>query len=216
MSRHRVIAVDGPAASGKSSVSRLLAGRLGFSYVNSGAFYRAATHLALELGGGQLPAPQLLAAALAAGRLRGRLRERCSEVMVDGRVLEEELAETRVNAAVSTVSAWPEVRAWLLGHLRDFALEDSIVMEGRDIGSVVFPQADCKFYLDANPAIRQRRRAAQGIGDPIGQRDELDSSRSTAPLTIPEDAIRLDSTDLSLEEVVEKLYHLAQVHLPNG
>jgi cytidylate kinase len=210
MNRHPIIAVDGPAASGKSSVSRLLAERLGFSYVNSGAFYRGATFLALQLGGGRLVEPGELMAALKEGRLQGELTHRRSVVLLDGRVLDKELAAGTVNSAVSMVSAWPEVRAWLLEHLRSFARQDALVMEGRDIGSVVFPQADCKFYLDANPLIRQRRRAAQGIGDEIGRRDELDSSRVNAPLMMAADAIRLDSTDLSLEQVVEKLYQMVQ------
>lgn len=214
MSAHCVIAVDGPAASGKSSVSRLLAERLGFSYINSGLFYRAATWLALQQGGGNPVSAEILLGALNAGRMEGRLRERRSEVLVDGEVLDGELSSPEVNGAVSTVSAWPEVRGWLLGHLRDFALRDSIVMEGRDIGSVVFPEADFKFFLDANPAIRQMRREAQGIGDEIGKRDELDRSRATAPLTVPPDAIRIDSSDLTLDQVVEKLLRLVRDSIP--
>lgn len=214
MSAHCVIAVDGPAASGKSSVSRLLAERLGFSYINSGLFYRAATWLALQQGGGTPVSAEILLGALNAGRMEGRLRERRSEVLVDGEVLDGELSSPEVNGAVSTVSAWPEVREWLLGHLRDFALRDSIVMEGRDIGSVVFPEADFKFFLDANPAIRQMRREAQGIGDEIGKRDALDRSRATAPLTVPPDAIRIDSSELTLDQVVQKLLRLVRDSIP--
>jgi cytidylate kinase len=201
---HKIIAIDGPAASGKSSVARELARRLGFVYVNSGAMYRAMTWLALERG-----IPPADAAAI--GQLAERatisceLRDLDSLILIDGVDPEPFLREDRVNENVSLVSSVPRVREILVDHLRRAAAANDLVMEGRDIGSVVFPQTRFKFYIDASLDIRLRRREAQGQRDRVTTRDEADSSRHTSPLIIAEDAHVIDSSNLTIDGVVGEI-----------
>ncbi len=201
-----VIAIDGPAASGKSSVARAIASRLHCSYVNSGNLYRAATVLSLQLGNGSLSPLPLLLDALASGRLSPSLTEKIFQISLSDKPLEEELTASSVNENVSSVAASPEVRAWTLSVLRSLADLDSLVMEGRDIGSAVFPETPYKFYIDADPAVREARRNAQGIGDQILKRDLLDSSRKTAPLKLADGATRIDNSYLTKEETIETLW----------
>ncbi len=187
-----VIAIDGPAASGKSSVARTLARRLGYSYVNSGALYRSATWFVLEGG--------LEARAAATAAAHGF----AAEVEPDA-----SLFEGRINAHVSAVSSVPEVRAILTERLRAFAdaATGGVVMEGRDIGSAVFPHTPYKFYIDASLEVRAQRRATQaGAGsDDLQARDRKDSTRRTAPLTIAEDAHVIDSSRLTIDGVVGEI-----------
>ena len=201
---HKIIAIDGPAASGKSSVARELARRLGFAYVNSGAMYRAMTWLVLERG-----IPPSNAAAI--GQLTARtaisceLRDLDSLILIDGVDPEPFLREDRVNENVSLVSRVPRLREILVDHLRRSGEANDLVMEGRDIGSVVFPQTPFKFYIDASPDIRRRRREAQGQRDHITVRDEADSSRRFSPLIIAEDAHVIDSSNLTIDGVVGEI-----------
>lgn len=200
----KIIAIDGPAASGKSSVARELARRLGFAYVNSGAMYRAMTWLVLERG----ISP---ANAAAIERLAERtaisceLRDLDSLILIDGVDPEPFLREDRVNENVSLVSRVPRLREILVDHLRRSGEANDLVMEGRDIGSVVFPQTPFKFYIDASPDIRRRRREAQGQRDRITVRDEADSSRRFSPLIIAEDAHVIDSSNLTIDGVVGEI-----------
>lgn len=205
---HQVIAIDGPAASGKSSVARAVAARLQFIYVNSGSLYRAVTHLSLQLENAP-PQEAHIMEALEEGRLQCGLEKSALIVSVDGVGLSSQLSSHEVNHRVSEISALPEIRRWLLQRLRSFATEGNLVMEGRDIGSVVFPDTPYKFYLDASPEVREQRRKAQGIGDTILQRDQMDSSRKTAPLTLAPDATVIDSSHLDLAQTVDSiLLHL--------
>ncbi|MBA2436322.1 MAG: (d)CMP kinase [Chthoniobacterales bacterium] len=201
---HRIIAIDGPAASGKSSVARELARRLGFVYVNSGAMYRAMTWLVLERG---IPATDAAAIEELAEHapISCQLRERDSLMLIDGIDPEPFLREDRVNENVSLVSSVPRVREILVDHLRRYAATNDLVMEGRDIGSVVFPDTPFKFYIDASPDIRLRRREAQGQRDRITARDEADSSRRASPLVIAEDAHVIDSSNLTIDGVVGEI-----------
>jgi cytidylate kinase len=204
ISAHKVIAIDGPAASGKSSVARELARRLGFVYVNSGAMYRAMTWLVLERG---IPADDAAAIERLAenAAIACKLRDRDSLMLIDGVDPEPFLREDRVNDNVSLVSSVPRVRKILVDHLRRYAETNDLVMEGRDIGSVVFPETPFKFYIDASPDIRLRRRAAQGQRDRITARDEADSSRRASPLIIAEDAHVIDSSNLTIDGVVGEI-----------
>ncbi|CAN5577124.1 (d)CMP kinase [soil metagenome] len=201
---HRIIAIDGPAASGKSSVARELARRLGFVYVNSGAMYRAMTWLVLERG---IPATDAAAIEELAEHapISCQLRERDSLMLIDGIDPEPFLREDRVNENVSLVSSVPRVREILVDHLRRYAATNDLVMEGRDIGSVVFPDTPFKFYIDASPDIRLRRREAQGQRDRITARDEADSSRRASPLVIAEEAHVIDSSNLTIDGVVGEI-----------
>ncbi|MEO8438911.1 MAG: (d)CMP kinase [Spartobacteria bacterium] len=201
---HNIIAIDGPAASGKSSVARELARRLGYVYVNSGAMYRAMTWLVLERGISTNDAAAIEQLAEQAP-LACELRDRDSIMLIDGSDPEPFLREDRVNENVSLVSSVPRVREILVDHLRRYAQANDLVMEGRDIGSVVFPDTPYKFYIDASPEIRLRRREAQGQRDRITARDEADSSRRASPLIIAEDAHVIDSSNLTIDGVVGEI-----------
>jgi cytidylate kinase len=204
MSRFPVIAIDGPAASGKSSVARAVANRLDFTFVSSGLLYRAVTWLALQDNHEQLLSAGELVRRLEAGAMQACLSGRALQLQSGEIILdEEELAVPLVNRHVSTCSAWPEVRLWAMAQFQRFAGEASLVMEGRDIGSVVFPGTPYKFYLDADPAVREKRRRAQGIGDAIATRDRLDSTRATAPLAVADGATIINNSHLDLAQTVE-------------
>jgi cytidylate kinase len=199
-----VIAIDGPAASGKSSVSRLLAGRLGCRYVNSGSFYRAVTWALLKAG---IPLDDEAAISLFLRSLdiHCRLEDGATRLFINGEDPALHLRAPEVNESVSRVSSYPEVREVLTGLLRSLAEDGSLIMEGRDIGSVVFPSTPYKFYIDATEAVRASRRAAQGETDSVTRRDALDSSRKTAPLVVAADAHVVDSSALTLEGVAGEI-----------
>lgn len=206
-----VIAIDGPAASGKSSVARALARRLGFAYVNSGAFYRAATWFVIECGIDPREG-EAVAAALDGARIEAGLAGTADEsfIRLDGRAPSEAALRAEVvNSAVSTVASVPVVRAALTARLRELAAGAGrgTVMEGRDIGSAVFPQTPFKFYIDASPEVRAQRRATQpGSGpDEIAARDRTDSTRRASPLVIAEDAHVIDSSRLTIDGVVGEI-----------
>lgn len=198
-----VIAIDGPAASGKSSVSRQLAGRLGFAYVNSGTMYRAITWEVLRLGLEGAPSGRI-AEELASSEIRcGFDANNQSFIRINDRGGEAELRDRTINQHVSRVSAIPAVREIVSQQLHRLARERDLVMEGRDIGSVVFPDTPYKFYLDASAEIRRKRRADEGEADLIEDRDRMDSSRKAAPLRVADDARVVDTSHLTLEGVVE-------------
>ena len=197
-----VVAIDGPAASGKSSVARKLARSLGFSYVNSGAMYRAVTW---ELLREQIdPArPDRVEAALGRMKLDSGFSENGdSYIRINADIPDLELRQIEVNQAVSAYSAIPAVRNLIGQRLRSMCQGLDVVMEGRDIGTAVFPDSPHKFYLDASPEIRRRRRAAQGQDDSIEHRDKLDSTRRVAPLSVASDAHVIDTSHLDIEGVV--------------
>ena len=201
---HTVIAIDGPAASGKSSVARSLARRLGFVYVNTGAMYRAFTWLVLEK---QIDPRDIDAVLELLEKMDMRCRVRHLEMTIelDGMVPAPHLADPGVNKSVSLTSSVAEVRSVLVAMQRTFATEHDLVMEGRDIGSVVFPETPYKFYIDASAEVRARRRAAQGQHDEIVARDKQDSSRKASPLIIAEDAHVIDSSHLTIDGVVGEI-----------
>ena len=201
---HRVIAIDGPAASGKSSVARKLAKQIGFDYVNSGAMYRAVTWSVLQhaISPGDGDA---IARLLETSRIDCVSDDDGSRILIDGVDPAEHLRDDRVNEEVSLVSSVPRVREILVAKMRAYARDRDIVVEGRDIGSVVFPETPYKFYIDASPEVRLRRRIAQGQRDQIAARDHADSSRRASPLVIAEDAHVIDSSNLSIESVVGEI-----------
>ncbi len=206
---HRAIAIDGPAASGKSSVAKAVAKRLGFVFVNSGAMYRIFTWWVLENGIDCADRDAVL-------ELLDRTQFECGEadgvatVSLDGREPGAGLSREDVNANVSVIAAYPEVRERLVAAQRAHRETADVVMEGRDIGSVVFADSPFKFYIDASEEVRQQRRRAEGIEDSISERDRKDSTRKASPLTIADNAFVIDSSDLTLDEVVESV--LAKLH----
>ena len=201
-----IIAIDGPAASGKSSVSRLLARTLRLHYVNSGAFYRSLTS---AVNDAHIDArdPAVLTDFISSLDLQcGTGADGHPTLSINGHITTEAaLRDPAVNAGVSIVASNSTVRDRLTHLLRSLATGGPLVMEGRDIGSVVFPDTRCKFYIDANEEVRARRRAAQGETDSIARRDALDSTRKNAPLIIAEDAHVIDSSHLTLEGVVGEI-----------
>ena len=201
---HRVVAIDGPAASGKSSVARELARRLGFIYVNSGAVYRAITWYLLEKGINAEDSNGI-AQALESVAITGCIQDSESRILVNNVDPTDHLRDDRVNESVSRVSRLPLVRQIVGQKLHERARNHDLVVEGRDIGSVVFPETPYKFYVDASPEVRLRRRAAQGERDEITMRDHADFSRSVSPLIIAKDAHVIDTSHLAIEAVVNEI-----------
>jgi cytidylate kinase len=198
------IAIDGPAASGKSTVAKLIARELGYTFINTGAMYRAVTWYALQQG--VTPTDTEAVKALLAGiPLSFGKDGAASTVMCEGRVLGEELTLTEVNDNVSAVAAIPEVRALLVEKQREYNTTEPVVMEGRDIGTVVFPNTPFKYFVTASEEVRAARRAAQGLTDSIAERDRKDSARACAPLTMAADATLVDTSELTIEQVVQKI-----------
>jgi len=205
-----IVAIDGGAAAGKSSTADALSERFHLLHVDTGSFYRAVTAELLRRGvrPDDLPAVRTALAGLKFGT---RVAGRRAEIELDGRGVGDEIRSKAVNENVSLFAAIPELRRELLAYQRGQVDEarrhgfDGLVMEGRDIGSVIFPDADFRFFLQADPAERARRRVAQGQQDAIQERDRLDSSRKTSPLTCPPGATAVDSTHLTQEEVVARL-----------
>ncbi|MCB1065366.1 MAG: (d)CMP kinase [Verrucomicrobiae bacterium] len=199
--RHRVIAIDGPAASGKSTVARRVAESLGFLYVNSGAMYRAITWQALDQGADCSDRDAVLA-LLESTEFTCEESDGAGVIGLNGAVAGDEVHGAEVNANVSRIAAYPEVRDRIFEVLQAFPKKADVVMEGRDIGSVVFPDTPYKFYIDASPEIREARRRAQGLEDSIADRDRQDSTRKAAPLMIADDAEVIDSSHLGVDDVV--------------
>jgi len=221
MNTRLIIAVDGPSGSGKSSSSRLLAERLGYRYVDTGALYRIVGLLAVENQVSSEDAARL--AALCAGSdLRFLPEADTVRICLGERDISAAIRRPEVSQMASKVSAQPIVRQALLTLQRELGASGGVVMEGRDIGTVIFPEADIKFYLDASPEVRGRRRYAelreqQGMTtnlqetiQEMAQRDQRDSSRSHAPLQRAADAVLVDTTTLSLVDVVSTMLRTVQ------
>lgn len=198
---HPAIAIDGPAASGKSTVAKLIADRLGYTFINTGAMYRAVTWYMLEQGIDPADTDAVLAALPSVPLSFGKGGSR-SIVLCNGSPLTEELTRQEVNDHVSTIAAIPEVRALLVNRQRDYNRQEPVVMEGRDIGTVVFPDTPFKYFVTASEEVRAARRAAEGLTDSIADRDRKDSSRATAPLAQAQDALLVDTSDMSIDQVV--------------
>jgi len=201
---HRVVAIDGPAASGKSSVARALARRLGFVYVNSGAIYRAITWHLLKKGICTEDIDRI-SEALDSAAITSRIEDGESHIVIDNVDPADHLRDDRVNQSVARVSRFPLVREIVAQKLHEHARSEDLVVEGRDIGSIVFPDTPYKFYVDASPEVRLQRRAAQGERDEIALRDHADFSRLVSPLVIAEDAHVIDTSHLTVEKVVHEI-----------
>ncbi len=220
----RVIAIDGPAGSGKTSVARAVAARLGLEYLDTGAMYRAVTFAVLRAGGD--PADNGFSAKVARAI---DLRVEQDQVFVDGMDATVEIRGRSVNRAVSLVAANPDVRSEMVARQREWVRRrGGGVLEGRDIGTVVFPDAAVKVYLTADPAVRALRRARQdGLADApnppdggpeaagveavaadLARRDMIDSTRRAGPLAVASDALVIDTTDKTFDETIEQILEL--------
>jgi cytidylate kinase len=211
-----VIAVDGPSGSGKSSTSRGVATRLGLRYLDTGAMFRAMTWAMLEAGVDVTDVAAVAAHATVPAIVSGT-DPSAPTITVDGVDVSEAIRGEAVTEAVSPVSAVPQVRARLLELQRAVIADGSIVVEGRDIGSVVAPEAPVKVYLSADPTARAARRAAEEGGTDLAateasllQRDRIDSGRRTAPLTMAPGAVHIDTTFFTLDEVIDQVVALVE------
>ena len=216
MSHNVVVAIDGPSGSGKSTTSRGVAARLGLRYLDTGAMFRAVTWWLLENG---IDVTDPAAVSAAAGRpvLESGTDPLMPTIVIGGQDASVAIRSGAVTASVSAVSAVPQVRLRLLDLQRRIIGAGGIVVEGRDIGSVVVPDAQVKVYLTADPASRALRRAAEEGGSDhsvtetaLLERDRIDSTRATAPLTMPEGAHHIDTTAYTLDEVVALIVDLVK------
>lgn len=222
-----IVAIDGPAGSGKSTIAKLVAGRLGFHYLDTGAMYRAVAFRALQTGA---PLDDEARVAAIARSERIDFEHETGEalptrVLIGGEDVTPAIRTPEVDSAVSAVASMPSVREAMVEQQRALGSARNIVVEGRDIGTVVFPDAEVKVFLTASPAERARRRteqqAAEGhdveaevVHRAMERRDMLDSTREVAPLARAEDAESIDSTGLSIDEVVDRVVSLVQEARP--
>jgi cytidylate kinase len=212
-----IVAIDGPGASGKSTVARAVARRLGFTYIDTGAMYRAAALWALRLGVDLDDIHRLDQLSRQA-----RIEFAGEQVLLNGEDVTAEIRQPHVSDAASKIAAYPGVRRAMREEQRRIAASGSAVMEGRDIGTVVFPEAQIKIFLDASPAARAQRRAAE-TGEPVERvaqdlegRDQRDRTRAEAPLTQAPDAEYLDTTRLTAAEVEEAVLRRVRERTSNG
>jgi cytidylate kinase len=220
--RRLVIAIDGPAGSGKSTIAARVARKLGYVNLESGAMYRALALKALEQN-----VPLDDAEALHNLALNSRVELQPAgdgnRVLLDGRDVSQRVRDADVTQAASRVSVHPQVRQIMVARQRELGTKGGVVMEGRDIGTAVFPNAEVKVFLDADPAVRAERRVLQkGLQSPdeaqrvqaeIAARDQRDRTRVASPLVPAEDAVVLDTTSMSIDEVVDAVYQIAREKL---
>jgi cytidylate kinase len=220
MSTHKlVIAIDGPAGSGKSTIAALLAKRLGYVNLESGAMYRALalkaleSHMPLNEGG---PLRELAEHT----RIELIPREEANRVLLDGKDVSERIREADVTAAASQVSVHPSVRELMVARQQALGVQGGVIMEGRDIGTVVFPKADVKIFLDADAVVRAERRVLQAtdagrqdtqrVMSEMAARDQRDQTRAASPLAAAPDAVVIDSTHKSINEVVAEIQAIVE------
>lgn len=210
-SNHIAVAIDGPAASGKSTVAKTLAKRLGLIMVNTGAMYRAIAWATIEK---DIDANDTAAviAMLGSVEFTCGVEDGMSTILVDGVNPGDALRQDPVNSRVSIIASIPEVRNLLVVKQRDYLELGSVVMEGRDIGSVVFPETPFKMYIDASEEVRSARRRAEGIDDSLAERDKKDSEREVAPLKVADGATIIDSSEMSVTEVVDAALEVLRVN----
>ena len=194
-----VIAIDGTSASGKSTNARLVAQALGYVYVDTGAMYRTLAWYCLQKNVDVHDA-KAVTALLRKWKTRLECADARAQLLVDGYYPEKEIRTAEVSAAVAQVAAIPKVREWMVARQRECVQFGNLVMEGRDIGTNVFPETEFKFYLDASLEERTRRRSAEGVNENLAARDQRDSQRATAPLMVPLGAMVINNSQLTSDQ----------------
>jgi cytidylate kinase len=221
--RKLIVAIDGPAGAGKSTIAAQLARKLGYINLESGAMYRALALKAIELGV-SIEDESALAKLAQSSSIALEPGSSTNRVLLDGRDVSHRVREREVSEAASRVSVHPKVREWMVARQREMGIGGGVVMEGRDIGTKVFPDADLKIFLDADPVVREQRRldqqkikgiSAQDIAAELRARDLRDRTRAASPLVPAKDAVILDSTALSESEVLQRIEQLLREKL-NG
>jgi cytidylate kinase len=219
--RKLIIAIDGPAGAGKSTIASRLARKLGYVNLESGAMYRALALLAIE-GDVSFDDEPTLVKMAAESRITLERTIGGNRVLLNGKDVSARIREQDVTEAASRVSVHPRVREWMVARQREMGIGGGVVMEGRDIGTKVFPDAELKIFLDADPVIREQRRldqrqvkgpSAQAMAAELRERDRRDRTRAASPLVAAEDAVVLDSTNLSEDEVVNRIEGLVEQRL---
>jgi cytidylate kinase len=220
--RKLIIAIDGPAGAGKSTIASRLARKLGYINLESGAMYRALALKAVEWDVSFDDEPALVNLAHNS-RIQLEPSLGGNRVLLDGREVSHRVREPDVTEAASRVSVHPGVREWMVARQQEMGAGGGVVMEGRDIGTKVFPTADVKVFLDADPVVREQRRmkqqqitagaAAQAMAAELRERDRRDRTRATSPLVPASDALILDSTQLSEDEVLKRVEEVVQQRL---
>ncbi len=219
--RRIVIAIDGPAGSGKSTLAALLARRYGYTNIETGAMYRALALKAIETGA-PLDDSEAMSALARGSRIELQPREEGNRVLLDGADVTERIRRQDVTDAASRVSVHPPVREWMVERQREMGMGGGVVMEGRDIGTRVFPDAEVKIFLDAAPEVRGSRRFLQhpphavteaSVLAELRARDERDRARASSPLAPAPDAILIDSTELTLDQVLQRATEIVEEKL---
>jgi len=217
-SRKLIIAIDGPAGAGKSTIASRLARKLGYINLESGAMYRALALKAIDQDASLDDEPGLVKLAKDS-RIQLEPTLGGNRTLLDGRDISSRIRERDVTEAASRVSVHPAVRAWMVARQREMGAGGGVVMEGRDIGTKVFPDADLKIFLDADPVVREQRRMQQqkikgevaaSVAADLRERDRRDRTRAASPLMAAEDAVVIDSTKLNEDEVLARVEELAR------
>ncbi|MGO9124953.1 MAG: (d)CMP kinase [Terriglobales bacterium] len=213
-----IIAIDGPAGAGKSTIASRLARKLGYANLESGAMYRALALKAI-LSDVSFDDEAALAKLAQDSRIQLEPTSTGNRVLLDGTDVTPRVREADVTEGASRVSVHPQVRAWMVARQQEMGAKGGVVMEGRDIGTKVFPHADVKIFLDADPVVREQRRlqqqhlrgsAAQATASELRERDQRDRTRSVSPLEPAQDALVLDSTSMSEDEVLRRVEELVR------
>lgn len=214
-----IIAIDGPSAAGKSTTAKALASKLGFSYIDTGAMYRAVAWKFLQSG--QLYSDEIVAKIAKINRISFYTNKGMNRICIDGQDIADFIRTQEVSDMASKVSAVPEVRKVLVDQQRRMGQDGNVILDGRDIGTVVFPNAECKIFLTASLEERAFRRKKEleskgeflnynTVKEDIASRDKRDSERATSPLRKAEDAYLIDNTNMNVEQVVQKIVNIVK------